>query len=557
MESSRPEREPRRNGRNGAATIAAIASAVTLSWLLGGGVPSAAGAAVPGRPSAGSWTVYHGDVAGSGVAPSVTGVDTTSRAWTSPVLDGQLYGEPLEADGLVVVATENDTVVALSTANGSVVWSTHIATPVPASALPCGDIRPTVGITGTPVIDTTRGEIFAVADEWVSGHPAHMLVGLALNTGRLELAEDVDPSGADPGALLQRTGLTLDNGQVVFGMGGNYGDCSAYRGRVVAVPEGGGTPALFTVDSAPSDNQGAIWMGGGAPAIDASGDIWVSAGNGSVTSNSLPYDDSDSLLELSPSLQLLQYFAPTNWPENNADDLDMSVEPALLGDGQVVLAGKSRIVYLLNGSDLGGIGGQQAEAESGCDDDIDGGTAVEGSTVYLPCLSGTIAVEATASPAALRVLWRSNAGGGPPIVAGGLVWTIGQDGTLFGLDPATGAVERTVSVGVPANHFPTPGVGTGLLLVPSARQVVALATTPPPPTPAGTGSTTSTRPRTTRRVPPAAATSSSGLAGGALAGVIAGAVVLVALVVAVSARFLRRRQGTGAGQGSAGASDPA
>ena len=57
-------------------------------------------------------------------------------------------------------------------------WSTHVGTPVPSGSLPCGDISPTVGITGTPVIDETRGEIFVVADELVNGSPAHELVGL-------------------------------------------------------------------------------------------------------------------------------------------------------------------------------------------------------------------------------------------------------------------------------------------------------------------------------------------------------------------------------------------
>ena len=106
-------------------------------------------------------------------------------------------------------------------------------------------------------------------------------------------------------------------------------------------------------------------MGGAAPIIDGSGHILVSAGNGSVYSASQSYDDSDSILELSSSLALLQYFAPSSWPENNAAELDMSMAPALLSDGQVVLAEKSRIFYLLNGSDLGGIGGQEASLASG------------------------------------------------------------------------------------------------------------------------------------------------------------------------------------------------
>jgi LPXTG-motif cell wall-anchored protein len=73
--------------------------------------------------------------------------------------------------------------------------------------------------------------------------------------------------------------------------------------------------------------------------------------------------------------------------------------------------------------------------------------------------------------------WSSGKGGGPPIVAAGLVWTIGQDGELYGLDPGTGTVHQQASIGVPANHFPTPAVAGGYLLAPSARNVVAFAAT--------------------------------------------------------------------------------
>ena len=151
----------------------------------------------------------------------------------------------------------------------------------------------------------------------------------------------------------------------------------------------------------------------------------------------------------------------------------MSTAPALLSDGQVILTGKSRIVYLLSQAHLGGIGGQQAALGSACSHDIDGGVAVQGTTVYLPCTSGIIAVQAAKSPAALRLLWSSGTGGGPAIVAAGLVWTIGRNGTLYGLGPATGAVRQQASIGAPANHFPTPSVADGLLLAPAADDVVA------------------------------------------------------------------------------------
>ena len=451
---------------------------------LGGGPAVAAVVSPPadGPAGPGSWTVYHGDPAGEGVAPPVTAVDTKAPVWTSPAVDGQIYGEPLVYAGHVFVATENDTVYALSAATGAVTWSTHLGVPVPAGSLPCGDITPTVGITGTPVIDRSRNEVFVVADQLASGKPTHTLVGLSTASGTIEMSQDVDPPGADPAALLQRTGLALDAGQVVFGMGGNYGDCASYRGRVVAVPETGGTPRDFTVDAAPGESQGAVWMGGAAPVIDGRGEVWVAAGNGSVSSAKDGYDDSDSVLELSSSLRLLQFFAPSTWPTDNAQDLDMSAAPALLPDGQVILAGKSRIVYLLNGAHLGGIGGQQATlgdashaiAGSACGNDIDGGSAVVGMTVYLPCTSGIVAVRATSSPPGLHLLWSSGTGGGPPIVAAGLVWTMGN-GVLYGLDPATGRVRQQAAIGVPANHFPTPSVADGLLLAACAQNVVAFA----------------------------------------------------------------------------------
>jgi outer membrane protein assembly factor BamB len=481
-----------------------------LIWGIAGGPALAAG--VPPAPAAsGSWPVYHGDPAGDGVAPPVRAVQTATTAWTSPGLDGQIYGEPLVYAGRVYVATENDSVYALSASTGAVAWSAHLGQPVPAGSLPCGDITPTVGITGTPVIDQSRGEIFVVADEMADGRPAHRLVGLRTASGTIETSQDVDPPGADTAALLQRTGLTLDAGQVVFGMGGNDGDCATYRGRVVAVPETGGTPEFFTVDAAPGEDQGAVWMGGAAPVVDGSGHIWVSTGNGSVYSYTHAYDDSDAVLELSSSLRLLQFFAPGTWATNNSRDLDMSTAPALLPGGQVLLAGKSRIVYLLDGGRLGGIGHQEAALGPACGDDIDGGAAVVGTTVYLPCLAGIVAVRATSSPPALHLLWSSGVGGGPPIVAAGLVWTIGQDGVLYGLDPATGKVRQQVTIGVPANHFPTPSVAGGLLLAPAAERVVAFAAPAPgaaaaTPPPGGQAHTTpAASAHTSRRFPAAAA----------------------------------------------------
>jgi outer membrane protein assembly factor BamB len=409
-----------------------------------------------------NWTVYHGNPSGTGIAPGKGTFRTATHAWTSPALDGQLYGEPLVDGGRVFVATENDTVYALDAGTGAVVWSAHLALPVPAGDLPCGDISPTVGITGTPVIDPSRNEIFVVADELVDGTPTHRLVGLALSSGKVLVDVDVDPPGSYTPALLQRTGLDLAGDEVVFGFGGNDGDCSTYHGWVTAVPVTGHGPVhRFEIDPGSGERQGAVWMGGAAPEVTPAGDIWAGVGNGSVQSATGPFDDSDSVIELSNELALLQYFAPSDWYADNASDRDLgSTAPALLADGDVVQVGKSQTAYLLRRTALGGIGGQLASARV-CDGaDADGGDAVTGTVVYVPCRSGVEAVQTAGG--SLKVLWRA-APFEPPIVAGGLVWAEGS-GSLYGVSPSTGEAVATFPIGSNANHFPTPSVGDGLLL---------------------------------------------------------------------------------------------
>ncbi|HEY5024726.1 MAG TPA: PQQ-binding-like beta-propeller repeat protein [Acidimicrobiales bacterium] len=420
-----------------------------------------------------SWPVYHQDGLGSGADPTATNLSPAIPAWTSGTVDGEIYGEPLVDAGRVVVATENDTIDELAANTGAVLWSTHVGTAIASGHLPCGDITPTVGITGTPVVDVARGEVFAVTDEVAGASAQHFLVGLDLYTGAVLLHQAITLPGSDQLAQLQRDGLALDDGNVVVGFGGNYGDCGNYHGWVVAVPEGGGPESTFEVASATGDSQGAVWMGGAAPEVDGQGNIWITTGNSSFTSSGDAYDNSDSVVELSPTLRVVQSFAPTTWYSDNGSDLDFSSSPALVSaNGLVFAAGKSHIGYLLSQSNLGGIGGQLQSVPSFCSGDVDGGSAVSGTTVYEPCGSGVVAV-ATAAPNTVNVLWHTptNAGG-PPIVAGGFVWTIGGS-TLYGLDPSTGSMVQSFSLGSEANHFPTPAVADGLLLAPSSNQVHA------------------------------------------------------------------------------------
>ena len=122
-----------------------------------------------------------------------------------------------------------------------------------------------------------------------------------------------------------------------------------------------------------------------------------------------------------------------------------------------------------------------------CSGDPDGGRAVDGSVVYVPCPNGVTAVKVSTTPPYLTQLWTDNDGAaGGPIIAGGLIWTIGGDNAVHGLNPANGHEVISIPFGGDANHFPTPAVGDGLLLLPGTDQVIAFmgpAGLPPPPPP--------------------------------------------------------------------------
>ena len=250
-------------------------------------------------------------------------------------------------------------------------------------------------------------------------------------------------------------------------------------------PEDGSTPSIFTVADLPGDNQGAVWMGGAAPVIDAQGDVWVSTGN--AATGSTP-DDSDSVLKLSPTMALLDSFTPTTWKSDNDNDQDLaSTAPVLLPNGIVFQVGKLRTAYVLRGSHLGGIGGQLNETADFCGSDPDGGAAQLGGTVYVPCSDGLRAV--TPTSAAPTATWKTTTG---PTARPS--WPAARSGRSAA-PPCTSSTRRTATaihsfnLGSQTTHFPSPAAADGLVVAPSSNQLHAFvgdAGLPGPPTPAPT-----------------------------------------------------------------------
>jgi len=407
------------------------------------------------------WFTYHHDNARAGYLPATPDPHKLTKRW-SITLDGAVYAEPLVVKSHLIVATEGDSLYSLDPKTGNVSWHTNVGSPVPQSTLPCGDIDP-LGITGTPVYDPATGLIFAVAE--VSG-PQHVLVGLDVNTGAVRVKRSMDIPGMDAVAHQQRAALLLANNRVYVAYGGLDGDCSDYRGTIVA-SQTNGTGDLLSY-RIPTSREGGIWATSG-PASDSAGHIYASVGNGAQTSGS--WDHSDSVLRFSPTLQLQDGFAPRNWAEENNDDTDLgSTGPLLLPNGLVFIAGKSSNGYLLHANSLGGIGGQIATTQV-CGAKAMGGGAVVGTDVLVPCEDGIRHVS-TGSGSQLIVGWQSSVLKLSPVVGGHTVYGMNLDGTLYALNLDTGAVRAKVTL-APVPHFVSPTISGDSVFVGTNNGVVA------------------------------------------------------------------------------------
>lgn len=224
-----------------------------------------------------------------------------------------------------------------------------------------------VGCLATPVADVPNGVLYAVCG---NSEPNWVLYELSLPTGailhQVILTATVigtgDPSGGDcvsggmlsfcPKFALPRAGLTLANGNVYVTVG-SYADESPFHGWLFAYQAGTLAP-IAAICTSPNGYGASLWQAGGGPAVDASGNLYVTTGNG-------PYDGllnfGESLLKFSPTLQLLDWFTPANWATLTSNDWDLSSGRAMLINGLVVFGAKDFHVYSLEENCLGHLQG--------------------------------------------------------------------------------------------------------------------------------------------------------------------------------------------------------
>jgi hypothetical protein len=323
------------------------------------------------------------------------------------------------------------------------------------------------------VIDPATDTVFASAETETGGAVGHEVFGISLATHHVVWRRDVDQPGWAAAAHLQRAGLGLSHGRVLVGFGGNYGDCGQYHGWVVGVPETGTGPLLAY--RVPTAREGAVWAPAGV-SVNAAGDVFVATGNGSAGAGQ-PFDHGNAVVELSPVLGELSYFAPTNWPQDNASDADLgSTAPILLDNGQLFVVGKQSIAYLLDAAKLGGVGGQVASLDV-CGSL--GGNAYRSPDVYVVCPDAGQIAQVQVGPGASMHrgwTWSSPTGGASsPTVDGGVVWTIDPAASrLYGVDATTGGTRFSLAldVGTP-EHFAAPSAAGGTVVVAGSRAVEA------------------------------------------------------------------------------------
>jgi hypothetical protein len=346
----------------------------------------------------------HYDVSRSGVNSTETTL-TTSNVNSATfgkvgefAVDGQIDGQALFLSQLAIpgkgnknvlyIATENDSVYAVDaqSINGSsatILWKTSVLpageSPADSASLPCGNINPN-GITATPVIDRARNAIYVEAMSKDSvGNIHHRLHALDLTNGSelfggpTTITATYPGTGGnsangvvtfDPKVQHERAALLESGGVIYTAWSGLWGDCGPYSAWVIGY-DAGTLKQNSAIDLVPNNSGGGMWMGGGGPAADAAGNVYVITGNGfgDTPGTNSSYGNSFVRLATSGGLKVGDYFTPFNTSSEDAADADFgSAGPLLLPDmvdaggttrHLAVGAGKDGNLYVLNRDNLG------------------------------------------------------------------------------------------------------------------------------------------------------------------------------------------------------------
>ena len=312
-------------------------------------------------------------------------------------VDGKVDAQPLYLSQLsisgaphnvVYAATEKDSVYAFDSDTGAALWHVSLlpSGETTSDTHGCGQVTPTIGVTSTPVIDRsagTNGAIYVVAMSKDSTSAYHQrLHALDLTTGAELFSGPVAITGTftapgsvattfEPGQYEERAALLLSQG-IVYTSFTSHCDGAPYAGWIMGYGETS-LAQTSVLNIGPNSNSGpAIWMSGGGPGADSSGNIYLLSANGAfettLDTNGFPnkQDYGNSFLKLaatSSTLTVSDYFAMSNEVAESSADQDLGSGGALilpdLTDSTdtvrhlVVGAGKDGNIYVVNRDSMG------------------------------------------------------------------------------------------------------------------------------------------------------------------------------------------------------------
>jgi putative transposon-encoded protein len=301
---------------------------------------------------------------------------------------GAVYAQPLAYKGSIIVTTEKARAYAINATSGAVEWSRDFGKPFPASAIGCGDLKPFIGSTSTPVIDPSTGTVYMTTrlEEGGGGlaHAHWTLQAFSAETGVERPGFPVPIKGTPgntPGVPFnesyeqQRPGLLLLNGVVYVAFASDC-DFTPYRGIVAGYSAANGSLSYMWSDESGvgtnEDSQAGIWQSGGGLVSDGPQTIVLATGNGvspqPAPSNAPPPTLSESVVQLtvgaSGALTPTEFFAPSNAPTMDENDEDLgSGGPIALPKEYfgtkaipqlIVQVGKDGRVFLINQNNMGG-----------------------------------------------------------------------------------------------------------------------------------------------------------------------------------------------------------
>ena len=307
-------------------------------------------------------------------------------------LDGYVYGQPLYVPrvhvagkglhNVLYVVTEHDSVYALDADHPDLLWQKSFIDPqdgittVSPHDVNCTDVGPEIGITSTPVIDTSSNSIYALIETKENGNFFQRLHVLDITTGGEKQGSPATIAATYPGTgdgsvngiltfdpLMQlgRPGMLLSNGNVYMAWASNC-DNDPFHGWVMAYDKSTFQQTAVWVTT-PNGSRGGIWTGGTGLASDAAGNVFGVTGNGTFDTSGTPVDFGDSIVKLtlgSSGLTVADYFTPYNQQTLEDNDLDLGSGGALLLPDQpgpvpheAIGVGKLGSIYLVNRDDMG------------------------------------------------------------------------------------------------------------------------------------------------------------------------------------------------------------